>query len=97
MTSDAGSASAEGRLAARLETFAGSLADDERAVLTAIMEQATAHPEAILRRTDESEVRGFHAATGFFRIGAPPPPPPGGAGVTGGGGYYYNYAIFKYY
>jgi len=78
-----------------MEAFAGSLADDERTVLAAILEQAAAHPEAILRHADEPEVRGFDAATAFFHIG--PPPPPGGGGVTGGVGLYYNYTILKYY
>lgn len=85
------------RLAAGLQALYDSLPGEERALLAVLLEQAAAHPDAILRRaTDALDVKGFNAG-GWIAIGGlgglPPPPgglPPGGSGA---GSIVYNYYL----
>jgi hypothetical protein len=96
MTSEAASTPAATRLAAKVQAFAEALADDERAILATIIEQAAAHPDAVVGPADGPEVTGFDGSVAYFGIGliGPLPPPPGGVGVGGSGLVYY---YLRYY
>ena len=80
------------RLAAGLQSLYDSLSQDGQTLLATVLEQAAAHPDAILHRaTDALDVKGFNAG-GWIAIGGLPPPPGGlPPGGSGAGSIVYNY------